>query len=665
MHDSPRRWVLRLATALAAMAAMAIASSAARAQGSTVYQNGTVIANHIAKFVTNGRIADAGGLSGDTAGQGLAPLAITDGKALGLCLNSALTTGAYNAFCFGHDSDSNALIAIDSQGGLADKALKIRLNGTTYDFPGPGNGNVLGPTPAPPSGNIALWNGGQTLKDGGPPIPPSCAVAEGIGLVGDGATDNKAVWDAYMAAQGTKGICVSLRMNASYYFSAAPATLTLGPQQAFYLYGNRAKLVFNNSNGLSFNYTPSSGLGFGGSRLSINDTDFVTNAQGKTGLAINGNIQGNQLVAPTYLNRNHYYGLDQSVSQYWGIARSFTQASLLFVNGESVTGKVAAYLGTGLYITGTSPTVTPSAASVLGEQDFWLAKGIHVDRYFQGLNVAGGSNFVGLAEGVVCDQSDAATPEYQCDVRDSSFNVTTSAIRINNWVDSTIQGNDIAGGVYNGTPTGTPGLIALSGTNNTNTIITGNHIIAYNSGNGNWNSCVTLNGAGTGNAIINNNHMVCNHKDVVATGSPQGVTVMGNRRGGGGQDVVGLAAPFIIADSSGMWISAGNNSDGDLAWNGHIGPRDPTVLPTLACGTGAYLESGGDAGGTIVMTTAGASCQLTFARAHTNYNSCVVTPHNTSPVPHFNYSPTLTGFTAAWPGDGSQSPALSYVCFGN
>jgi hypothetical protein len=329
-----------------------------------------------------------------------------------------------------------------------------------------------------------------------------------------------------------------------------------------------------------------------------------------------------------------------------------------------VTGRVAAFLGIGLDVQGTSSAITPSVANVANEQDFWLLTGINVHGYFQGLQVGGGSNFVGLAYGVVCDQSDAAHVEYQCDVHDSEFSVTTSAVKINNWIDSTIQGNDIAAGVYNGTPAGNPGIIALSGTAS-NTIITGNHLEANNGGNGNWNSCVTLNGAQTGNAIINNNYMVCNLLDVVATGNPTGVTVLGNRRDAGGGGITGLQAPFMEGDATGIWISAGNNLGGDLAWNGHVGPRDAVVLPTLGCGAGAYMESGADAGGTIVMTTAGASCQLTFARAHTIYTSCVVTPHTISGVPHFSFNQTLTGFTALWPGDGSQAPAISYICFGH
>jgi hypothetical protein len=472
----------------------------------------------------------------------------------------------------------------------------------------------------------------------------TCVAADAIGLVGDGHTDNKLPWNNYIAGQGGNGVCISLRTGQTYYFSAAPATTALGAQQAFYLYGNGARLLFHNSNGLSFQYTGSAGYGFGGPRMLISDTEFVTDATGFTGLAVNGNIQSTQLVAPTYLVRNHYYGTNQTgggTGNYWGIARGFTDTSNILVDGESVVGRVAAFVGIGLDVQGSDPALTPSVVNVSNEQDFWLQIGINVHGYFQGLNVGRGSNFTGLQYGVICN---APVGEYQCDVHDSQFSVTTNAIQINNWVDNIIQGNDIGGGVYNGTPTGTPGLIALSG-NASNTTISANHIEAYNGGNGNWNSCVTLTGAQTGN--------------------PPGVTVMGNRRDTGGGGISGLADPFIVADSSGMWISGGNNIDGDIAWNGHVSTRDIAVAPTLACGASAYLESGSDADGTIVMQTASTSCQLTFARAHLNYNSCVVTPHSSSGLPHFQFVQTLSGFTASWPGDGSATPTIGFICFGN
>lgn len=109
MLNSPR-WLRRLFCVLAAALILAL-PSLAHAQGSTVYQNGQAIPNHIAKFVTNGRIADTGGLLGDSAGLGLTPFAVTDNNGLAFCANTAATTGPYNALCFGHTSTGDGLIS--------------------------------------------------------------------------------------------------------------------------------------------------------------------------------------------------------------------------------------------------------------------------------------------------------------------------------------------------------------------------------------------------------------------------------------------------------------------------------------------------------------------------------------------------------------------------
>jgi hypothetical protein len=160
MHDSPR-WVHRAAAALIALGGL-LMPSLAYPQGSAVYQNGNVVPGHLAKWFTTGRIGDAGGLTGDSSGLGLAPFAITDNNGLGLCLNSGPTTAAFRQFCLGHDSNGDALMSVD-QG-----ALNVKIGNQTYPFPGAGNGNMVAPTsPAPTAGNVVLWNGGTTTKDGG------------------------------------------------------------------------------------------------------------------------------------------------------------------------------------------------------------------------------------------------------------------------------------------------------------------------------------------------------------------------------------------------------------------------------------------------------------------------------------------------------------------
>lgn len=141
-----------------------------------LYQDGTATVHDVLKIATNGLLSKAGGVSGDVNGRGMNPYSITTGNlpgsasnvpGLGLGLNSDRTDKPYSALSFGHDSDHNGLIALDTYNGMVSKAVKIRLNGVFYDFPGAGNGNVLGPNPDPTGDNIPLWNGGHNLKDGG------------------------------------------------------------------------------------------------------------------------------------------------------------------------------------------------------------------------------------------------------------------------------------------------------------------------------------------------------------------------------------------------------------------------------------------------------------------------------------------------------------------
>lgn len=173
MAQPVERCVIRTLTA--AVALLCLGTAPVFAQRTPLYQSGTITARDAVKFSTNGLVEKAGGLTGDANGRGLNPFSVTDGSVpgsasnvpgLGFCSNSNKTGGSsqYNGFCFGHDADGNALLTVDSYAGLVGKALKVRINGVTYDFPGSGLGNVLGPDPDPTAGHLPLWNGGKNLK---------------------------------------------------------------------------------------------------------------------------------------------------------------------------------------------------------------------------------------------------------------------------------------------------------------------------------------------------------------------------------------------------------------------------------------------------------------------------------------------------------------------
>ena len=177
-----------------ALAAALLLPSVAWGQSSPqVYQSRLMTSPHdLAKITRNGQISDAGGLLGDASGRGVNPFAVQDNLGLGECFNSAATGGQYNAFCFGHDANGDALITLDSYGGLANKGANARINGVTYPFPfiGPGSG-VLGPN-STSVGDFALFNntGGTLLKNApAQGVAPLSAVAV-YSAKGDGSTDN-------------------------------------------------------------------------------------------------------------------------------------------------------------------------------------------------------------------------------------------------------------------------------------------------------------------------------------------------------------------------------------------------------------------------------------------------------------------------------------------
>lgn len=154
---------------LRALAVLVLLPSLAWAQSTPVHQRGTMIApNDMVKITRDGEIQDVGGLLGDPLGRGLNPFAVQDNLALGQCFNTVNTGSQYNALCLGHDSSGNGLITLDSYGGLLDKALHVRVNGTTYPFPGPGFGDVIGPDSAV-TGHLPLFGAtsGKLLTDSG------------------------------------------------------------------------------------------------------------------------------------------------------------------------------------------------------------------------------------------------------------------------------------------------------------------------------------------------------------------------------------------------------------------------------------------------------------------------------------------------------------------
>lgn len=120
-----------------------ILPSLAFGQATPVYQSGTATPHNLAKITRNGQVQDASprGVLGDNNGRGANPFAVLDNLGLGICSNSAVTTGPYSQVCLGHDTSGNGVLSLNSYGGQADGSLVVSVNGVALPIlPGTVNG---------------------------------------------------------------------------------------------------------------------------------------------------------------------------------------------------------------------------------------------------------------------------------------------------------------------------------------------------------------------------------------------------------------------------------------------------------------------------------------------------------------------------------------------
>ena len=174
---------MRFFRSLAAIAALVLLPLAAYAQG-VIQQSGPATSGHAPMFVFNGTVTDSGPASGGAAGQGLSEfLGVVRGTGTGpyanagtgpfgtnMCDYDAAPGGgtAYHFLCFSPNALGGGLITYGASSTGAQLPLNFNINGVTYAFPGPGNGNVSGPN-STISGDYACWNGtsGTLLSDCG------------------------------------------------------------------------------------------------------------------------------------------------------------------------------------------------------------------------------------------------------------------------------------------------------------------------------------------------------------------------------------------------------------------------------------------------------------------------------------------------------------------
>lgn len=108
-------------------------------------------------------MGDAGG----AASGNLTEIGITN-TGTPFCVNDAQVSSVsgYHQFCVGANALGGGLISYNAYGGASQLGLNFNINGSTYGFPGPGNGNVAGPASSVASAMVIFnGTGGKTIQD--------------------------------------------------------------------------------------------------------------------------------------------------------------------------------------------------------------------------------------------------------------------------------------------------------------------------------------------------------------------------------------------------------------------------------------------------------------------------------------------------------------------
>lgn len=148
------------------LAVLAIAVPSVAWGQATLLQGGAWTPGHAPMYVGGSRsqpvVQDSGSAAGGSAGTGLSELGITiRSSGSGPYANAGLgpwktndcdydaptdnSTG-YHFLCMSPNAQGGGLITYGAAGGASQLPLYFILNGVKYEFPGSGNGNVVGPT---------------------------------------------------------------------------------------------------------------------------------------------------------------------------------------------------------------------------------------------------------------------------------------------------------------------------------------------------------------------------------------------------------------------------------------------------------------------------------------------------------------------------------------
>lgn len=470
---------------LIAVAALAF-SLQAHAQGA-IQQSGAVVPFHASSFFRNGVVGDAGTPSAPY----LNDLGLFNGASCPFGISSQTSPGVsltpYSEFSICQSATATTL-SVQGVNGQATPSVLFNIGGVTYPFPGPGSGNVLGPTTST-ANDFVCWNNtlGTLLKDCGfapgaipgsalaagavvanlgytplnkagdtmtgllslngglqvaskPVVAQPCPQIEAYGGVGNGSTDNSSALVAALAASPAASQCVGFGPGDFFFSSAITKTLLTGQAISFSGFGADVTA-------LDFATSVSAAI-------TINEADFTNSVHFRdlsvltrtvgtqTGITLN---QGSPTPLPATTALSTFDNVTlrghdgYAVADFWATAVLVNQVSNINFKGLWITGAPGSgWVNTGVGVSLNGGVNGPCSSNFAVVYNFvsstinYVGKGIVYGNCVQGVTITGGSNFTGGYIGVYVPPGETLLD--QLSISDSQFNVFTFAVEDNSGV---------------------------------------------------------------------------------------------------------------------------------------------------------------------------------------------------------------------------------------
>lgn len=336
---------------IAAIAAVALTGGVS-VSAQTVQQAGSITPGHVARFVTNGVIADGG-----TAANGaINSLGIT-ATGTPFCINDYATTtaGGYHQLCLGSLSLGGGLLSYNAYGGAADLPFQVNINGVTTTIgTGTVSAGVAGELPYyAATGTTVLGNPNLTVSNGLLTLGQTGSILGGLNLSG---STSGSVAIRPQAAAGSYNF--NLPTTAG---SAGQALVSGGGGSTAMTWQSFGGTVNSGTTGQAAYYAADGTTVSGTSALVLSGTTAALNPSGTVSIAPTGALTINPASAST-MNNVAIGGVSPSTG-------AFTTAS---ATGQISSGVAGASLGSLALSGNTSGTVIVKTQAAAGSYNFNL-----------------------------------------------------------------------------------------------------------------------------------------------------------------------------------------------------------------------------------------------------------------------------------------------------